>query len=68
MDAIGTRTLRVRDRNLVHGMALYEHSGGTLTPMYSADPNRAPPPYYAEHARQVLLESERLGLYHPPAY
>lgn len=68
MDANGGRTLLIRHRGLVGGMARYEHSRGTLTPMYSVDPTRSPGPADAEHARQVLLQSERLGIYHPPTY
>ncbi len=68
MDAIGARTLLIRDRNLVRGMTAYEQSGGTQTPIYAEDPRFKPLPAYAEHARQVLRQSEAIGIYHPPIF
>lgn len=68
MDAIGARNLWVRDRDLVQGITIYQRSAGAETPMYAENLWFRPLPAYAEHARKVLLESERLGLYHPPLF
>jgi hypothetical protein len=68
MDGIGERYLRRRNQELEHGMALFERSGGLQSPIYSQDSEVRGYVGFDEHARQVLLESEKAGTYQPPPY
>jgi hypothetical protein len=68
MDGIGIRNLRKRDRDLEHGMALFEQSSGSISPVYSEDGRVQGYPGFDEHARKILLESEKAATYEPPQY
>ena len=68
MDAIGVRSLRIRDQRLKIGMANFEHSAGRLPPTYEPEDTSALGAYFAEHTRQVLLQAEKDGVYQPPPY
>jgi hypothetical protein len=68
MDGIGVRNLSRRDRGLEHGMALFERSGGLQSPVFSVDGQLQGYVGFDEHARQILLESEKAGTYEPPPY
>jgi hypothetical protein len=68
MDGMGVRNLRKRDRNLEHGMALFERSSGSISPVYSEDGKVQGYPGFDEYARKVLLESEKAATYEPPQY
>jgi hypothetical protein len=68
MDGIGVRNLRKRDRNLEHGMALFERSSGSISPVYSEDGKVQGYPGFDEYAKKVLLESEEAATYEPPQY
>jgi len=68
MDGNGVRNLRKRDRDLEHGMALFERSGGLQSPVYSQDGQPQGYVGFDEHARQILIESEKAGTYEPPPY
>jgi hypothetical protein len=68
MDGIGARYLRRRNQELEHGMALFERSGGLQSPIYSQDSEVRGYVRFDEHARQVLLESEKAGTYQPPPH
>ena len=68
MDGIGVRNLRRRDHRLEHGIALFEQSGGVQPPVYSQDGEVQGYVGFDEHARQILLESEKVGTYEPPPY
>jgi hypothetical protein len=68
MDGIGVRNLRKRDRDLDHGMTHFERSSGAQSPVYSDDGQMQGYPGFDEHARQILIESEKIGTYEPPPY
>jgi hypothetical protein len=68
MDGIGVRSLRRRDQGLEHGMALFERSGGLQSPVFSVDGQVQGYVGFDEHARQILLESEKAGIYEPLPY
>jgi hypothetical protein len=68
MDGIGARNLHKRDQKLEEGMAHFERSGGLQSPVYSPDGEIEGYPGFDEHARQILIESEKLGIYEPKPY
>jgi hypothetical protein len=68
MDGIGVRNLRKRDRDLEHGMALFEQSSGSISPVYSEDGKVQGYPGFDEHAREILLESQKAATYELPHY
>jgi len=68
MDGIGVRNLRRRDQELEHGMAIFERSGGLQSPIYSSDGHVQGYVGFDEHAREVLIESEKVGTYEPRSY
>jgi hypothetical protein len=68
MDAIGVRNLHRRDQGLEHGMELFERSGGLQSPVFYVDDKPEPYVGFNEHARQVLLQSEKAGTYEPLPY
>jgi hypothetical protein len=70
MDVWGLRYLRNRNRNLVMGMRLYEHSASTQS---IVGPSFPPPRSEYERAynlwtRDLLSEASRLGIYRLPLY
>jgi hypothetical protein len=68
MDGIGVRSLRRRNQELEHGMTRFERSGGLESPVFSQNGEVQGYVGFDEHARQVLLESEKAGTYEPPPY
>jgi hypothetical protein len=68
MDGIGMRNLHKRDQKLEHGMELFERSGGLQSPVYSPDGEIQGYPGFDEHARQILIESQKSGTYEPAPY
>lgn len=69
----GARTLKMRDRWITHGIALYEHpelpAVGAEGPVYVEPPNDEPGWVIFElHARQVLDQARTSGVYQPPPY
>jgi hypothetical protein len=67
-DAIGVRNLRSRNQRLEHGITLFERSGGLQPPVYSQDGQVQSYVGFDEHAREILLESEKAKTYEPPPY
>ena len=70
MDVRGFRYLCNRNRNLVTGMRLYEHSASrqsTVGPRFPA-PRSKEDQAYNLWTRDLLSESSRLGIYRPPPY
>jgi hypothetical protein len=66
MDVLGFRYLADRDRDLVRGMAAFEHSSaGPVLPMPGQS---AGMDEFDKRARAILGESIRLGIYRPPQY
>jgi hypothetical protein len=66
MDVFGWRYLADRDRELVRGMAAFEHSSaGPVLPMRGQS---ATMDEFDKRARVILQESIRLGIYRPPEY
>jgi hypothetical protein len=66
MDVLGWRYLAERDRDLVRGMAAFDHSSaGPVLPMPGQS---ASMDEFDKRARVILEESIRLGIYRPPAY
>ena len=70
MDVWGSRFLRKRNQNLVTGMMLYQHSASK---QIMAGPSFPPPRSKGDRAfnlwtRDLLRESEELGIYRPPSY
>ena len=66
MDVFGWRYLADRDRTLVQGMIAFEDSSaGPVLPMTGQSTSMNE---FDQHARAVLQESMRLGIYQPPEY
>jgi hypothetical protein len=70
MDAAEIPVIRSNNRNLVLGMAMFEHSvnsststSGPVLPLWAGDTARV---QANPRARVVLIESMRLGVYRPP--
>jgi len=66
MDVLGTRELGKRQRLVEYGIAMYQQPGqGDAGPVYLGDEQSRRGPF-SLHARDVLAESERLGIYRLP--
>jgi hypothetical protein len=69
MDAIGFVIVRQRNHELIQGITAYEHprSANDIGGPLSAKAEAALPGFN-QHARSILQQSIRLGIYRPPAY
>lgn len=71
MDGVGLTHLGMRHRVLIGGMSAYEHSvsSGSVIGPYIPEPDLTPlSPSFNEYARRILAESNKNGVYRPPAY
>ena len=63
--AIGLHGLLSRDALLKRGLADFERSGGLLSPVYVSRESVLYSSGWTEHARTILAESQKLGVYTP---
>lgn len=71
IDGVGLTQVRMRHRALIGGMRAYEHSVSSQNVIgpYIPEPDLNPqPPSLNEYARKILAESNKNGVYRPPAY
>ena len=68
MDTVGGRSLHRRDVTLDEGMRQFEHSHGTLSPVFLRDGEVLGYPGFDEHARQMLIQAEQAGTFEPKPY
>jgi hypothetical protein len=71
MDFAGWYLLASRHRQLIAGMAAYEHSStrsSISSPAFQWSDRTVSYDAYKLRVRNILIESARLGIYQPPAF